>query len=73
MVKSIKKFVSPVEEPITNYVSVELMMGITVDLKHVSGDEDKTLQVSSEADGLGVKWNDLSATASSTLKTLFTV
>lgn len=73
MVKSLKKFVSPVEEPMTKYISVELMMGIAVDLKHASGDEDKTLQVSSEADGLGVKWNELPATATSTMNTLFTV
>ena len=72
IVKSLKKDVSLVDEPMKNYVGVEDQM-IAFDLLHVSGDEDKNLQVSCEEEGLGIKWNDLPATASSLMQKLFTV
>lgn len=71
IVKSLKKGASPVEEPMKSYVGVELQM-VAVDLLHVSGDEEKSLQVCCEEVGQSVRWNELPAAGCRIMQRLFT-
>ena len=49
-------------------------MMCAIDLLHISGDEEKSLQVNCEEDGEGVvKWNDLPVAACTIMQKLFTV
>ena len=66
-----KPILTPVDEPLTNFVSVEDVMGFAIKVKHVADNEDLDMQTSAEEEGLGVKWNDLPAAACAVIKELF--